>query len=811
MAEHDYQGAVREAAAGGVQEGGACMANQDGQAGSPADRAMEPTDGCGVEEGVHPGVEGMEYRQGLRIAVEDGHGPPVHGTIEYVNAEHSACIVVPDHGGPLMRLEKGSSSFPAYTTDMEGPPDARYTLVNALLHCNRAWCHRMATQFLAGTKARDTEWTLARVERLSTSLQQDPSTMNLQIIEVLGRGAYGLVFRCKEDMALKIGLVSGHCTSKGDSLARDWRFYQAGANRFEKHVPKLRVLKDKCSYAQIVYQGEAWTASVLAMEYLPHDVTTILEQGKAAWAKSTYVTDETRILAIEAFYALSLVHKSGFIHGDIKPDNMRLRKLPDGRQIVVFIDGGQSRRLAGAIWDQHCDAPRREISAEDYGMLVTTKVRSRPTFARGKQETLKVFGSPERPASPGYRIDPQHPADTHDKLRASDVHALAIVFLSVAGLEPGKTLADAQKFEDSIYAAVRWQSFITIEEKMTNYTAEQRGGGFHPTCRRWLQLIYEALCPDPLLTAGEALRSQALQNPNYPLELLAGLTTSGVAVYRRDINPVAMFLRKDGRAEFFTLLNSEYKECVADFKPRYMPGGGNESRSAHDGFLTGTFAQEIEGAHLQVPGLTGCIGAHLESAACTGDKRMKGSVNLPDSNEWETRPGEKESFCPMRAARRLSWGTRLTCDWSAGKDARGVQAYQQSFEPTQPDPGDFGEALALLRRQVLERGYRDAWNTDSSTHEAMTDELSHEASKNPGEGEQGEMHGTRDGTTQGKTTAGSTRAPLQGTMRVRGQRVRGQGTGGKRRHGTGKVMPGQSRTMQGMLIRAQMKRRAGDG
>ncbi len=95
-----------------------------------------------------------------------------------------------------------------------------------------------------------------------------------------------------------------------------------------------------------------------------------------------------------------------------------------------------------------------------------------------------------------------------------------------------------------------------------------------------------------------------------------------------------------------------------------------------------------------------------------------------------------------------------------------------------------GCRLALLRRQVLERGYRDAWN--SSTHEAMTDELPHEASKNPGEGEQGEMHGTRDGTTQGKTTAGSTRAPLQGSMRVRGQ-----GTGGKRRHGTGKVMPGQ--------------------
>jgi hypothetical protein len=430
------------------------------------------------------------------------------------------------------------------------------------------------------------------------------------------------------------------------------------------------------------------------MEYLPCDMGEILRKSKQDWASFKYASDELRMLAIEAFYALNVLHTHGFMHGDIKPDNLRLRYYPDGSYVVVFIDGGCSRNLRATRYRYDKYTRANVVTLEkDLGRFTSASPRVPPQTTR-----LRAFGLIDRPGTPGYQIDPRHPAHSIQQLQGTDVHALAIIFLSVTGKEPGRSAEDAEKFQKRIYQIVEEENIQRFFNDITGYKAGLTGGGFDPTGVRWLQLIFQALCPCNRISAARALESNALLCPNLDKELVPRLTTTGIVAYgySPDLKPVAVFLEEDGSLAVYCLLNCCDNECIAHYEERHVPGRGDPALG--HGFLRGSFVQ-----HNQITGKAfGRIGAYLERSGqhCSAD----GSVRLPDRSAWQTMSGqdpgeakEAKRYIPMFSNGKLAWGARLTCGWSSAGMAQ--------TEHTQ--------ALLLLRSLVLAEGHVDSWQPEA--------------------------------------------------------------------------------------------------
>jgi eukaryotic-like serine/threonine-protein kinase len=147
---------------------------------------------------------------------------------------------------------------------------------------------------------------------------------------LLGRGAMGIVFEAThqeldERVALKF-LLPDHLENT-EIVARFAREAKAAVKLKSEHV--ARVLDVGKHEGRIPY---------IVMEYLDGD-----DLGRILEATGPLPIDAACGYTIEACAGLAEAHAKGIVHRDVKPENLFLARLGDGRQKIKILDFGVSK------------------------------------------------------------------------------------------------------------------------------------------------------------------------------------------------------------------------------------------------------------------------------------------------------------------------------------------------------------------------------------------------------------------------------------------------------------------------------------
>ncbi|MDX2220467.1 MAG: cache domain-containing protein [Burkholderiales bacterium] len=174
-----------------------------------------------------------------------------------------------------------------------------------------------------------------------------------QIDSVLGQGGFGITYLAKDvnldsKVAIKEYLPEDfayRCNDRSVSARSvdDVDFYQSGLDSFLVEARTLATFRHP-NIVRVARFFEAHRTAYMVLEY---------ERGQSlkAWRKSHPAVSEKDLLTLlwPLLEGLAVVHEAGFLHRDIKPDNIYVRD-EDGS--LVLLDFGAARQTANARTDQ---------------------------------------------------------------------------------------------------------------------------------------------------------------------------------------------------------------------------------------------------------------------------------------------------------------------------------------------------------------------------------------------------------------------------------------------------------------------------
>ncbi|HEY9676627.1 MAG TPA: serine/threonine-protein kinase [Drouetiella sp.] len=181
-----------------------------------------------------------------------------------------------------------------------------------------------------------------------------------EIVEVLGRGAVGVVYEARhlglgKLVAIKM-LLSAHVTDESEY------------RRFQQEAQAASSLSNQNIINVTDFGLSAEGYPYLVMEYLRGEsLTKVLEAGRLN-------LDEFLHIFQQVCSGLQAAHKKGMVHRDIKPSNLMLIDTEDATRVVKIVDFG----LAKAI------LPGADQSLTATGMVVGTPLFMSPEQCRGK-------------------------------------------------------------------------------------------------------------------------------------------------------------------------------------------------------------------------------------------------------------------------------------------------------------------------------------------------------------------------------------------------------------------------------------------
>lgn len=203
---------------------------------------------------------------------------------------------------------------------------------------------------------------------------------DFESLKVIGRGAFG-------EVRLVQKVDTGHIYAmkimrKVDMLEKE----QVAHVRAERDV---LAEADNLWVVKMFYSFQDSTNLYLIMEYLPGgDMMTLLMK------KDTLSEDETRFYMAECVLAIDSIHRLGFIHRDIKPDNLLL----DAGGHIKLSDFG----LATGLKKAHRTEFYRDLSVTDYAKLASpandamdSKSRAATWKKNRRQLAYSTVGTPD--------------------------------------------------------------------------------------------------------------------------------------------------------------------------------------------------------------------------------------------------------------------------------------------------------------------------------------------------------------------------------------------------------------------------------
>jgi serine/threonine protein kinase len=218
------------------------------------------------------------------------------------------------------------------------------------------------------------------------ALPQGYEFQGYRIEQELGAGGFGITYRATElligrQVAVKEYLPPSIAVRGRDSISvhpigpRDRMPFELGVKRFRKEAQALVTFHHPNIVALFRF-FEANGTAYLVMEF---------EEGMSLGAilkrHGPITEDEIREVLDPLLDGVALVHKSGFLHRDIKPDNVVIRR--DGSP--VLIDFGAARQAVGGIheitqpvvsagyspFEQYANASRQGTYSDIYALGAT--------------------------------------------------------------------------------------------------------------------------------------------------------------------------------------------------------------------------------------------------------------------------------------------------------------------------------------------------------------------------------------------------------------------------------------------------------
>ena len=169
-----------------------------------------------------------------------------------------------------------------------------------------------------------------------------------RIDSVLGQGGFGITYLATDinlnvKVAIKEYLPAGYATRAADhSISPRWAedndFYLNGLESFLVEARTLATFRHP-NIVRVARFFEAHKTAYMVLEY---------ERGKPLkqwWEKHSTMPEQQLLSLLQPLLdGLALVHESGYLHRDIKPDNIYVRK-EDGS--LVLLDFGAARQTVG--------------------------------------------------------------------------------------------------------------------------------------------------------------------------------------------------------------------------------------------------------------------------------------------------------------------------------------------------------------------------------------------------------------------------------------------------------------------------------
>jgi serine/threonine protein kinase/HAMP domain-containing protein len=275
-----------------------------------------------------------------------------------------------------------------------------------------------------------------------------------RIDSALGQGGFGITYLATDihlnaKVAIKEYLPAGYAQRSGDKSVwprwpDDAPIYQAGLDRFLVEARTLATFR----HPNIVRVARFFEANRTAYMVLEYELGKSLKQ----WWPGRKRVREAELLGLlqPLLDGLAVVHAAGFLHRDIKPDNIYVRK-DDGS--LVLLDFGAARQTvghAGALadvvtpgyappeqYDNGAQGPWTDIyslGATLYWMITGTKPPEAPARTSGAAQMTPAQQAGKDQFSDAFLAAVDWALQTNPALRPQDLRAFSQkLFASHAG------------------------------------------------------------------------------------------------------------------------------------------------------------------------------------------------------------------------------------------------------------------------------------------------------------------------------------------------------------------------------------------
>nr|CAC07962.1 putative mitogen-activated protein kinase 8 [Leishmania mexicana mexicana] len=182
---------------------------------------------------------------------------------------------------------------------------------------------------------------------------------NYDVLEVIGEGTYGVVFKCRDKRTDRIVAV------------KQFKNFQTNAYVRVAMLRELRVeqlLKGEPNVTQLLEAFKQKNRLYLVMEYIPRSLLDVLEEVQHGPPEDSLV-----VLLFTMLLGIRSCHRNGIIHRDVKPENILVRD--DGT--ASLCDFGFCRPLPRQLQPQAPPPSHKlSISSQDIGSSASPMAES---------------------------------------------------------------------------------------------------------------------------------------------------------------------------------------------------------------------------------------------------------------------------------------------------------------------------------------------------------------------------------------------------------------------------------------------------